>query len=86
MCDVNQLALQMSALPDKAAQCAYFVYPISECILPLKVAPASLQTLQAFQGMRPQGITMRAQLHAMLDRALIKLAKLLKDTQEIHPW
>ena len=52
----------------------------------MQVAPASLQTLQAFHAMRPKGITMRAQLHAMLDRALIKLAKLLKDTQEIHPW
>lgn len=54
--------------------------------LHLQVAPASLQTLQAFQGMRPKGLTMRAQLHAMLDRALIKLAKLLRETQEIHPW
>lgn len=57
---------------------------MAECCL--QVVPASLQTLQAFQSMRPSGITMRAQLHAMLDRALIKLAKLLRDTQEMHPW
>ena len=42
--------------------------------------------MRAFQDMRPVGVTMRGQLHAMLDRALIKLLKILKDTQDMHPW
>lgn len=45
-----------------------------------------LQVLQGLLQLRPQQPSQRTQLHAMLDRALVKLAKSLVGIQEAHPW
>ena len=50
------------------------------------MVPAGLQALQAFHAVRPASEGMRAQLHAMLDRSLIKLAKALQKILDMHPW
>ena len=48
--------------------------------------PDMLQVLQGLIQLRPQQSSQRTQLHAMLDRALVKLARTLVGTQEAHPW
>ena len=52
----------------------------------MQIAGAALEALKIFHSIRPKNVTMRAQVHAMLDRALQKLSKLLHDLQNIHPW
>ncbi|KAK9822576.1 hypothetical protein WJX74_006339 [Apatococcus lobatus] len=51
-----------------------------------QVMPDMLQVLQGLMQLQPQQSSQRTQLHAMLDRALVKLAKTLVGTQETHPW
>lgn len=58
-----------------------------------QVAPPLLQALQQFAGARAArapggsgGSPQRSQVAAMLDRAILKLLKTLRQVQEAHPW
>lgn len=58
-----------------------------------QVAPPLLQALQQFAGARAArppggggGSPQRSQVGAMLDRAILKLLKTLRQVQEAHPW
>ena len=53
-----------------------------------QVAPPLLATLQQFVGARSARSTgaQRNQVQAMLDRAILKLLKTLRQIQEAHPW
>ena len=53
-----------------------------------QTAPALLQTLQQFVAARAaHGVGgQRSQVRAMLDRAILKLLKTLRQIQETHPW
>ena len=53
-----------------------------------QVAPPLLATLQQFAGARAgrSAGAARNQVQAMLDRALLKLLKTLRQVQEAHPW
>lgn len=53
-----------------------------------QIAPPLLETLQRFsaaRSARPPG-AQRNQVQAMLDRAVLKLLKTLRQVQEAHPW
>ena len=52
----------------------------------LQVVPDMLQVLQGLMQLRPDQPSGRTQLHAMLDRALVKLTRTLVGVQEAHPW
>lgn len=47
---------------------------------------AVLQALQVLIVQRPAVADPRNQLHAMLDRGLLKLAKTLRGAVDAHPW
>lgn len=53
-----------------------------------QVGPPLLQTLQQFAAVRAgrAAEAARNQVQAMLDRALLKLLKTLRQVQEAHPW
>lgn len=48
--------------------------------------PVLLQALQTLLAARPAASSPRTQLAVMLDRGLIKLAKVITNIQETHPW
>ena len=62
------------------------VQPPFSCAAIDQVMPDMLQVLQSLLQLRPEQPLGRLQLHAMLDRALVKLARTLVGTQEAHPW
>lgn len=53
-----------------------------------QIAPPLLQTLQQFAAARAgrSAGAQRNQVQAMLDRAILKLLKTLRQIQETHPW
>lgn len=52
----------------------------------MQVAPAFLKCLQELLSLRHENTSRRSQLHAMLDRAILKLAKIFTNLLETHPW
>lgn len=51
-----------------------------------QTVPVLLQALQTLLAARPAKGAPRSQLAVMLDRGLIKLAKVITNVQEAHPW
>ena len=51
-----------------------------------QTVPVLLQALQSLLAARPAKGAPRSQLAVMLDRGLIKLAKVITNVQEVHPW
>lgn len=51
-----------------------------------QTVPVLLQALQTLLAARPPKGAPRSQLAVMLDRGLIKLAKVITNVQEAHPW
>ena len=51
-----------------------------------QTVPVLLQALQTLLAARPAKGAPRSQLAVMLDRGLIKLAKVITNVQEVHPW
>jgi hypothetical protein len=51
-----------------------------------QVLPAVLQALQVMLPLQPPLPTRGSQLHAMLDRGVLKLAKTIANIQDTHPW
>lgn len=51
-----------------------------------QTVPVLLQALQTLLAARPARGAPRSQLAVMLDRGLIKLAKVITNIQEVHPW
>ncbi|DBA79077.1 hypothetical protein WJX77_002150 [Trebouxia sp. C0004] len=51
-----------------------------------QTVPMLLQALQTLLAARPAKGAPRSQLAVMLDRGLIKLAKVITNVQEVHPW
>lgn len=51
-----------------------------------QVAPAFLKCLQELLPLRHGSTSRRSQLHAMLDRAILKLTKIFTNVLETHPW
>lgn len=51
-----------------------------------QVLPAILQAMQVLLPLRRQAGRPPSQLHAMLDRGLLKLAKTVADVLNTHPW
>ena len=51
-----------------------------------QVLPAILQAMQVLLPLRRQAGRPPSQLHAMLDRGLLKLAKTVADILNTHPW
>ena len=51
-----------------------------------QTVPVLLQALQTLLAARPVKGGPRSQLAVMLDRGLIKLAKVITNVQETHPW
>ena len=55
-------------------------------LIHVQAVPDMLHVLQGLLQLRPDQASGRTQLHAMLERALVKLARTLLGTQEAHPW
>lgn len=51
-----------------------------------QTVPVLLQALQSFLSTKTAGNSPRSQLAVMLDRGLIKLAKVITNVLETHPW
>lgn len=51
-----------------------------------QTVPVLLQALQSFLAAKPAGDSPRTQLAVMLERGLIKLAKVITNVLETHPW
>ena len=51
-----------------------------------QTVPTLLQALQSLLAAKPTGDSPRTQLAVMLDRGLIKLAKVITNVLETHPW
>ena len=78
----------MSAFMQALQRLTVFGFPSNSRILqPVPVVtqtvPVLLQALQTLLAARPAKST---QLAVMLDRGLIKLAKVVTNVQEAHPW
>jgi hypothetical protein len=58
----------------------------SIALLGPQVLPAILQAMQVLLPLRRQAGRPPSQLHAMLDRGLLKLAKTVADILNTHPW
>ena len=84
-------AIIMSAFLQALRRLIVFGFPSdSRTLEPVPVVtqtvPVLLQALQTLLAARPAKGTPRTQLAVMLDRGIIKLAKVVHNVQEAHPW
>lgn len=56
------------------------------CVHTCQVLPAALQAMQLLLPLRRAAGRPASQLHAMLDRGLLKLAKTVGNILNAHPW